>query len=309
MGAQHLSQSGLEVVNTDMQGLQTVNNGDDGRMYSPNSHHQPYNEHWAKTDRSTVATPIPSEYRQTPAFAPAELYHAPPSAPTHSSEAKRGKPVPFGLNPWVFAAIAALIGMLISGAVVGGILGAQLASSPSSQETPQPTAVTAPGQNTPPTRNPNNTPQPASATSTSSQSTPTAALDDYSVAAPSDVTLLRWNCPRIDKTSILSTFDKKRFDIECGVDSQGPGAEAPGAVSVISVHYSYSLEACLDACAVMNKRSVDGGRDLKCRLVVFHVGMSDNVDKGGNCFLKNATRAQGNNGNSNARLLTANLVD
>ncbi|KAH9437604.1 hypothetical protein MCOR02_001261 [Pyricularia oryzae] len=303
MGAQHLSQSGLEVVNTDMQGLQAVNNDDDGRVYSPNSHHQPYNEHWAKTDRSTIATPIPSEYRQTPGFAPAELYHTPPHAPTHSSGPKRGKPVPFGLNPWVFAAIAALIGMIISGAVVGGILGAQLASSPSSQATPQPTVVTVPTQNTPPTRS--DTPQPASTTSP----TPTAALDDYSVAEPSAVKMLKFDCPRIDKTPVTSTFDRKRFEIECGVDSQGAGAEAPGAISVISVHYSYSLGACLDACAVMNKRSVDGGRDIRCRLVVFHAGMSDNVDKGGNCFLKNATRAQGNKGNVNARLLTANLVD
>ncbi|TLS29032.1 hypothetical protein PpBr36_00083 [Pyricularia pennisetigena] len=312
MAAKHLSQSGLEVVNTDMQGLQAVNNADsDGRMYNPNSHHQSYPDHWGKTDRSTVATPIPSEYKQTPAFAPAELYHAPPHAPVpaHSSEPKRGKPVPFGLNPWVFAAIAALIGMIVSGAVVGGVLGAQLASSPSSQETPQQTVVAAPGQSTTPTRD--NTPQPASGTSSSSSppTAPTVALDNYSVASPSEVKMLRWDCPRIDKSSLLSTFDKKRFDVECGVDSQGAGAEAPGALSVISVHYAYSLEACLDACAVMNKRSVDGGRDLKCRLVVFHAAMSDNVDKGGNCFLKNATRAQGNNGNSNARLLTASLVE
>ncbi|KAI6361600.1 hypothetical protein MCOR25_006440 [Pyricularia grisea] len=311
MGAQHLSQSGLEVVNNDMQGLQAVhnsNNDDDGRMYSPSSHRQPYNDHWGKTDRSTIATPIPSEYRQTPAFTPAEMYHAPPHAPTHSSETKRGKPVPFGLNPWVFAAMAALIGMIISGAVVGGVLGAQLASSPSSRESTQTTVVTTSGQTTAPT--PNNTPQPASTTSSSSsQTVPTTALENYSVASPKDVKMLQWDCPRIDKSSILSTFDKKRFDIECGIDSQNQGAEAPGALSVISVHYAYNLEACLDACAVMNKRSGDAGRDLKCRLVVFHAGMRDNVDKGGNCFLKNATRAEGNNGNTNPSLLTASLVD
>ncbi|KLU86953.1 hypothetical protein MAPG_05960 [Magnaporthiopsis poae ATCC 64411] len=42
---------------------------------------------------------------------------------------QRRKSVPWGLNPWLFAAMAALIGMPISGAIFGGVMGSMLANS------------------------------------------------------------------------------------------------------------------------------------------------------------------------------------
>ncbi|KAL8378024.1 hypothetical protein RB595_008628 [Gaeumannomyces hyphopodioides] len=231
-----------------------------------------------------------------------------------SPEEQRRKSVPWGLSPWLFAAIAALIGMLISGAIVGGVMGSMLANNDQSSRdlgsatgSPVP-ASTTPGVQPPP---PSSTSTSTTSSSTSSGptalSSPSAPLDSYSVAAPRDVERLAWDCPRLDKATVTA-FGDARFSLECGRDSQGTGREAAGALSVIVAHWAYSLDDCLDSCASMNARSASARRDLRCRLVVFRNSMKATVDNGGNCFLKNATRAAGNNGIGNEFAVTASLV-
>lgn len=74
--------------------------------------------------------------------------------------------------------------------------------------------------------------------------------------------------------------------------------------------WAYSLDDCVDSCASMNARSAAAGRDdVRCRLVVFQAPLRSMAASGGNCFLKNATRAAGNDGIYNVNAVTATFVN
>ncbi|KAL8403851.1 hypothetical protein RB594_008921 [Gaeumannomyces avenae] len=271
-----------------------------------------------------------SHYAQTPtnmsAYAATQAGTMPPPPPVdgypalhayeRSPDERRRKSVPWGLNPWLFAAIAALIGMLISGAIVGGIMGSLLANNDQSRDlgsasdSPESASTTPAVQPPPPASTGTSTTSTSTSSGPTTLSSPSAPLDNYSVSPPRDVERLAWDCPRLDKATVTA-FGDARFSLECGRDSQGPGREAAGAMSVIVAHWAYSLDDCLDSCASLNRRSSSGGGargDLRCRLVVFQNRMKATVGNGGNCFLKNATRAAGNNGNPNQFAVTASLV-
>ncbi|KAL8287830.1 hypothetical protein RB600_003656 [Gaeumannomyces tritici] len=271
-----------------------------GYHQSPVSHYAqtPTNmSAYAATQAGTVSPPPP--VNGYPAF----------HAYERSPDEQRRKSAPWELNPWLFAAIAALIGMLISGAIVGGVMGSMLTNSDRSRD-----LASAPGSPESASTTPVVQPPPPASTGTSSGpttlSSPSAPLDSYSVSPPRGVERLAWYCPQLDK-AMVTAFGDARFSFECGRDSQGPGREAAGAMCVIVAHWAYSLDDRLDSCASLNRRSSSGGArgDLRCRrLVVFQNRMKATVGNGGNCFLKNATRAAGNNGNPNQFAVTASLV-
>lgn len=124
---------------------------------------------------------------------------------------------------------------------------------------------------------------------------------------------LALDCPGVDRTT-HSSFDGKRFSLECNVDNLGKGREVAGtSIADLATVYAYSYQDCLDACASYNRMgSRFAGRpsSMACRSASFRTDMNGDfpTDDGGNCYLKNATRADGNNGLPTAGILTGQLL-
>jgi hypothetical protein len=118
----------------------------------------------------------------------------------------------------------------------------------------------------------------------------------------SNVASVAVDCPRLDGKTVTSTGGS-RYLVECGVDSRGAGREVPGdEIGDIAVLAAYSFDDCLGACSGFN-RYYDVAVQTRplpvvCRGVVFRRRLDEKwfATNGGNCYLKNATRAEGNGG-------------
>ncbi|TLS22784.1 uncharacterized protein PpBr36_06181 [Pyricularia pennisetigena] len=235
-----------------------------------------------------------SSYRTSASKYLLDVHEAPANYPAGTEQRRV---VPFGMRPVVFAAIFLLGGILIGGAIVGGVVGSVMASR---VQTAKESAVAA------------TTTEPPAPTTTSFPGPSEGPFRDYTTPPTKDIETLQLSCPRLDGTSFTG-FDGKRFNIVCGVDENGPGREAVGEIKDVSAFVAYSFQDCLNACTTYNRLS---GRDparpssLICRAAVFRRSLNDNIAlrEGGNCFLKNATRASGNPGRPNTGLLTGQLL-
>ncbi|TLD17395.1 uncharacterized protein PgNI_01017 [Pyricularia grisea] len=275
----------------------------------------------AVPEDSGVDSPVPS-YSHISSQAPHSHVYSPYSGSVsksllgvHEASAEypirdeQRKSVPFGMRPVVFAAIFLLGGILIGGAIVGGVVGSVMASRVQTAKESAAAAATAATTTTPTTTTP---PTPAAPASTSFPGPAEGPFRDYTTPSAKDIETLQLSCPRLDGTSFTG-FDSKRFKIACGVDESGPGREAAGEIKDVSVFVAYNYADCLNACTTYNRLS---GRDparpssLICRAAVFRRSLNDNIAlrEGGNCFLKNGTRASGNPGRLNNGLLTGQLL-
>ncbi|KAL8357131.1 hypothetical protein RB598_002110 [Gaeumannomyces tritici] len=212
-----------------------------------------------------------------------------------------------GRHPgWLLAAAACLLGVIVGGAIVGGVLGSMLASRPAasaggaaSPATECRTADSASRTTAPPAAG-----SPSGTSSSSSSSAPPAAtagaaaaamLTNYEAANWRNVSTLAFPCPRLEGQTV-EAMDGSRYRVECRVDSIGRGREAPFDMKDIQSVVAYSFEDCVRSCASFNKLSlkIQGASPaMVCRTVVWRRRMDERqfFDTGGNCFLKNATRA------------------
>ncbi|KAL8336963.1 hypothetical protein RB601_008459 [Gaeumannomyces tritici] len=202
----------------------------------------------------------------------------------------------------LLAAACLLLGIIIGGAVVGGALGSVLAGRPpggaGGTATPAECKTGDPGRVGGTTTSP--TPGPSGA---SSAPRTAATLTNYEAANWRNISTLAFPCPREQGQTVIGV-DGTRFRVECGVDSVGLGREAPGSfMEDLQSVIAYSFEDCVQACSSLNREGARVRRGLQnppvfCRTVVWRSRMDEPsfFDKGGNCFLKNATRAAGETG-------------
>ncbi|KAM0563089.1 hypothetical protein ACHAPJ_001935 [Fusarium lateritium] len=229
----------------------------------------PRNEHAAK------APELASAYDQH------GNYYGPPG---YNQEPPKSR-IPFGLGVWTFAALVALLTAIVVGAGVGGGLGAALAnkSSDCSSDSPAASAATSAAEAT-------DTPTP-----TTSDSSGTAT---YVPKAPSDVASLALDCPdKKNKETKYKTSNGWEFNWWCGVNAaQGTPAKDGGIVGDVAPLIAYSIEDCMMACAAMTQRDEDSNSGARCKSFVFGKRMSAEIENlGVNCWLKNASKAEGGN--------------
>lgn len=205
---------------------------------------------------------------------------------------------------WLLAAAACLLGVIIGGAIVAGVLGSMLANRSSSSSnggaTPATECKTAdPARGTPATGAGNGTSSSSSSSSSAPPATgtpaPAAMLTNYEAANWRNVSSLASPCPRIEGATV-EAMDGTRYRVECRIDTNGRGKEAPFDMKDIQSVVAYSFEDCVRSCASFNKLSVNvqgASPAMVCRTVVWRSRMDERqfFDTGGNCFLKNATRA------------------
>ncbi|KLU91358.1 hypothetical protein MAPG_09879 [Magnaporthiopsis poae ATCC 64411] len=201
---------------------------------------------------------------------------------------------------WLLAAVTGLLGVIIGGAIVAGVLGSMLANRSSSSSnsggaTPATECKTAdPARGTPGSGTSNGTSSTSTSSAPATTGTP-AMLTNYEAANWRNVSTLAFPCPRL-QGSTVEAMDGTRYRVECGIDSIGRGKETPFDMKDIQSVVAYSFEDCVRSCASFNKLStnVQGASPaMVCRTVVWRRRMDEPqfFDTGGNCFLKNATRA------------------
>lgn len=117
----------------------------------------------------------------------------------------------------------------------------------------------------------------------------------YTVREPSAVPTVALDCPSdSDPTEYTSEAFNVKFNWYCGVDLVGgdPAAEG-GKVTDLTLVIAYTVSACMDACAGFNEQAVNFATGQSCRGVTFRSEMAEFVvGNGGNCWLKNGTKAE-----------------
>ncbi|KAL8366762.1 hypothetical protein RB595_008789 [Gaeumannomyces hyphopodioides] len=223
-------------------------------------------------------------------------YHQPQDEKTAGGSGRRPS--------WLLAAAACLLGVIIGGAIVGGVLGSMLANRPAASAggaaTPATecrTADPAGGTASPPPAgaSPNRTSSSSSSSSSAPPAATAAMLTNYEAANWRSVSTLAFPCPRLEGQTV-EAMDGSRYKVECRIDSIGRGRESPFDMKDMQSVVAYSFEDCVRSCASFNKISlkIQGASPaLVCRTVVWRRRMDEAqfFDSGGNCFLKNATRA------------------
>ncbi|KAM5343469.1 hypothetical protein ACJ41O_012006 [Fusarium nematophilum] len=215
-------------------------------------------------------------------------YYAPPG---YQGPAQQQR-LPFGLGVWTFAVVVALVTAVIVGGGVGGGLGGALSSCKSDYDTctaqSASAASAAPVETIAPTECPT-----AETNDTSSAENDTAP---YVPRAAASVDLLELNCP--DDFRDARTFKSNKgyeFKWYCGVNAPaGSDSEEGGKVADLAPIIAYTIQDCLNACSAMIEKFDNEGTGVECKSVVFSKKMSEELSNwGANCWLKNATKAQG----------------
>ncbi|KPM36711.1 hypothetical protein AK830_g9849 [Neonectria ditissima] len=192
---------------------------------------------------------------------------------------QRQAPLPFGLGIWTFGILIGVVTAITVGGAVGGGCGAALANCHNSDSSPAKPAET--------------TSCPAldsNITSSNNDSSP------YVQRAATSIDLVQLKCP--DSFQTPTTFKSNRgydFTWYCGVNAPaGELGSRGGPIADVAPIIAYSLDDCLNACGTMIERDTKEQTGAKCRSVVFNAEMKAIVKElGGNCFLKNDTKAGG----------------
>ncbi|KAM0344504.1 hypothetical protein ACHAPU_007477 [Fusarium lateritium] len=217
-------------------------------------------------------------------------YYTPPMYNQPEQQQQSGVRLPFGLGLWAFTALVVLCTAIVVGAGVGGGLGAAMAN----KSTDCPTDYTC----DPSASAPSATAEPTSCPTvenTTSSDNDTAA---YVPRSPSSIQNLVLKCPdkKNDETRYKSNLGYE-FQWWCGVNApQGAPAEGGGIVGDLAPIIAYSIEDCMEACSAVAQKDANTGSGFHCASIVFGKRMSSEIDnQGANCWLKNATKAQGGN--------------
>ncbi|KAL8296795.1 hypothetical protein RB597_006084 [Gaeumannomyces tritici] len=259
-----------------------------------------------------ATSPPPPQHQQMPAMTTAWQNGHQQEQQQHEKHTGDGGRSPRHPDRLLASAACLLLGIIIGGAVVGGALGSMLAGRPAAGTAAAPTAAAECKTS------------PASNQSTASSAPPAAGtsgtvtmLTNYEAASWRNVSTLAFPCPRQEGLTVTA-FEGSRFGIECGIDSAGLGTEAPGTtMEDLQSAIAYSFEDCVFACASLNRESprVQKQQGLSnpsvvCRTVVWRARMDEDIFKsaGGNCFLKNATRAAGGEGRACPQCMSGTLL-
>ncbi|KIX08058.1 uncharacterized protein Z518_02713 [Rhinocladiella mackenziei CBS 650.93] len=195
---------------------------------------------------------------------------------------------PFGLRPFWFGVLTAIVTMIVVGAAIGGGVGAALADSSSkcpsgsqSASPSEPDGVRMTGATS------------ASSISATIDVTPTTATattttGDYIPLAPSEVKLLQHPCPTENYLYQINDdpFPVQTFKWQCETAFLGNDR---GDVGITIMQLSaYTAEQCVEACGGLNVWR----NEQICSAVTFQASMSSEYNVGrGNCWLFNGTDA------------------
>ena len=147
-------------------------------------------------------------------------------------------------------------------------------------------------------------------TPTSSSATSSSSLIPlYTAPSPSDINLVPLNCPALNNTP-YTTYYGDTFTQICGVDLQsnvsaisGNGAVIANIVGILA----YSVEDCITACSKANTYVQRWGGS-KCNSISFGSDLSILYPGNrANCWLKNDSLAEGQQGFQNQYYMSAVL--